>query len=170
MGSVVLSLIFRQRQFSGRMLNEDIKMKKTTLSAIIVIFTAGAFFTHLSHAQGPGDGPDRSWHQRQGEHDNRGDDRRADPGHIDRGYGSREGPEQRNHFTWLGDDFRRGQPAPWRYRGGDYRVDDWRDRGLDEPPRGAHWAYIDGNYVLIAAATGLITAIIVGNLSGSGYH
>ncbi|CCP06468.1 hypothetical protein BN440_1426 [Erwinia amylovora MR1] len=28
MGSVVLSLIFRQRQFSGRMLNEDIKMKK----------------------------------------------------------------------------------------------------------------------------------------------
>ncbi len=170
MGSVVLSLIFRQRQFSGRMLNEDIKMKKTTLSAMIVIFTAGAFFTHLSHAQGPGDGPDRSWHQRQGEHDNRGDDRRADPGHIDRGYGSREGPEQRNHFTWLGDDFRRGQPAPRRYRGGDYRVDDWRDRGLDEPPRGAHWAYIDGNYVLIAAATGLITAIIVGNLSGSGYH
>ncbi|MCK8188321.1 RcnB family protein, partial [Erwinia amylovora] len=59
---------------------------------------------------------------------------------------------------------------PRRYRGGDYRVDDWRARGLDEPPRGAHWAYIDGTYVLIAAATGLITAIIVGNLSGSGYH
>ncbi|ADP11877.1 Uncharacterized protein yohN precursor [Erwinia sp. Ejp617] len=148
------------------MLNEDIKMKKTTLSVMIGIFTAGAFFTNFSHAHDPGDGPDRSWHQQQGEHDNRGDERRAVRSHNDRGYGSREGPGERTHFTWRGDDFRRGHPAPQRYRGDDYRVDDWRDRGLEEPPRGAHWAYIDGNYVLIAVATGLVTAIIVGNLSG----
>ncbi|MCQ4010676.1 RcnB family protein, partial [Klebsiella pneumoniae] len=33
-------------------------------------------------------------------------------------------------------------------------VRDWSDRGLPPPPEGHHWSYIDGNYVLIAAATG----------------
>jgi len=40
-------------------------------------------------------------------------------------------------------------------------VNDWRERGLREPPRGEHWAYVDGNYVLIAVATGIITSIIL---------
>lgn len=68
---------------------------------------------------------------------------------------------ERDHFAWSGHDFRRGHPMPPRFRGDDYRVNDWRDRGLYEPPRGAHWAYVDGNYVLIAAATGIITAILL---------
>jgi Ni/Co efflux regulator RcnB len=43
----------------------------------------------------------------------------------------------------------------------DYRVRDWNDRGLPPPPQGQHWSYINGNYVLIAAATGIITSILV---------
>ena len=144
-------------------------MKKTTLALIISVFTASSFCATFSYADGPGDGPDREWHQQPG-HDRHGDDapydhrdgdRHDDRGHDNRGRG---GPGERDHFAWNGHDFRRGHPAPERFRGDDYRVDDWRDRGLDEPPRGEHWAYVDGNYVLIAAATGVITSIILGNM------
>ncbi|WP_455820775.1 RcnB family protein [Pseudomonas cerasi] len=147
-------------------------MKKTTLTLIISLFTASSLFSTLSHAEGPGSGPDQQWRQNGG-HDNRGDDRRGgdhydDRGHDDRGHGDRGrgGPDERDHFAWNGHDFRRGHPAPDRFRGDDYRVDDWHDRGLYEPPRGEHWAYVDGNYVLIAAATGVITSIILGNMLG----
>lgn len=34
------------------------------------------------------------------------------------------------------------------------------------PPEGHHWSYIDGNYVLIAAATGIITSILVSGALG----
>lgn len=148
-------------------------MKKTTLALIISVFTASSLFTTLSYADGPGNGPDREWHQ-QGGHDNHGGDERHVDRHDDRGHNERGddhrgrgGPGERDHFAWQGHDFRRGHPAPDRFRGDDYRVDDWRDRGLDEPPRGEHWAYVDGNYVLIAAATGIITSIILGNIVGN---
>lgn len=55
-------------------------------------------------------------------------------------------------------------PPPPRFRGDDYRVYDWHARGLQAPPPGEHWAYIDGNYVLIAAATGIITSIIMSTM------
>ncbi|EHD21677.1 MULTISPECIES: RcnB family protein [Brenneria] len=68
---------------------------------------------------------------------------------------------ERDQFAWKGSNFRKGHPAPKRFRGDDYRVNDWHARGLREPPAGQHWAYINGNYVLIAAATGIITAILL---------
>jgi len=34
---------------------------------------------------------------------------------------------------------------------------------LGEPPEGHYWADIDGNYVLMAVATGIITSIIIDN-------
>lgn len=144
-------------------------MNKTTLTLIISFFTASSIFSSLSHAEGPGNGPDPQWHQNGG-HDPRGGggDHDNDRGRDDRGQGdrARRGPNERDHFAWNGHDFRRGHPAPDRFRGDDYRVDDWHDRGLYEPPRGEHWAYVDGNYVLIAAVTGVITSIILGNMSG----
>ena len=72
----------------------------------------------------------------------------------------------RNHFAWRGNDFRKGHPAPAPFRGDEYRVRDWSDRGLPPPPEGHHWSYIDGNYVLIAAATGIITSILVSGALG----
>lgn len=72
-----------------------------------------------------------------------------------------ETPERPDHFAYGGHDFRKGQPAPQAFRGNDFRVNDWRARGLPAPPRGHHWSYIDGRYVLIAAATGIITSIIL---------
>ncbi|ARF49276.1 hypothetical protein DSJ_07935 [Pantoea stewartii subsp. stewartii DC283] len=68
-----------------------------------------------------------------------------------------------DRFAWEGHEFRRGRPVPREYCGDRYRIDDWRERGLREPPEGQHWADIDGNYVLIAAATGIITSLILNN-------
>lgn len=70
-------------------------------------------------------------------------------------------PNRPDRFAYGGHEFRKGQPAPQAFRGNDFRVNDWRARGLPAPPRGHHWSYIDGRYVLIAAATGIITSIIL---------
>lgn len=101
---------------------------------------------------GPGD-------HHQGNNDHRGPDRR---GHDDR----RQERHEQDHFAWRGNDFRKGHPAPEHYRGDEYRVSNWNERGLPRPPEGHHWSYIDGNYVLIAAATGIITSILVSGALG----
>lgn len=138
-------------------------MKKTTLTVIASLFACSTLFSHTVLADGPGDGHGQRWQQGDQSHaDNRGHDR--DKGHDDRGNNGRhnDGPRaDRDHFAWNGHDFRRGHPIPAEYRGDRYRINDWHDRGLREPPRGEHWAYIDGNYVLIAAATGVITSLIL---------
>ncbi|WP_241650099.1 RcnB family protein [Rosenbergiella collisarenosi] len=96
-------------------------------------------------ANGPGRGPD--------DHDDRG------PAHGE--YRRDDAPR---HFSYRGHDFDRGRPVPETFRGPDYRIDDWRDRGLPSPPHGQHWAYIDGNYLLVAATTGIITSIILNSM------
>jgi hypothetical protein len=50
------------------------------------------------------------------------------------------------------DDWNRGQ-----------RVNDWRNRHLQRPPRGYEWRQVDNNYVLAAAATGLIAGLVLAN-------
>ncbi|HET7086334.1 MAG TPA: RcnB family protein [Rhizomicrobium sp.] len=44
-----------------------------------------------------------------------------------------------------------------------YRVHDWRRYHLAEPPRGYEWRRVDNNYVLAAAATGLIMGMALAN-------
>ena len=59
------------------------------------------------------------------------------------------------HHDWrqgghiASEDWRRGQKV------------DWRGRHLRRPPHGYEWREVDGNYVLAAAATGLIASLIL---------
>ncbi|THD78027.1 MAG: hypothetical protein E7812_12620 [Phenylobacterium sp.] len=60
-----------------------------------------------------------------------------------------------------------GQHHDWRKGGHIAREDwgrgqrvDWHRNHLRQPPRGYEWRQVDGNYVLAAAATGLIASII----------
>lgn len=71
------------------------------------------------------------------------------------------GPGQR-------DDGPKKSPAKWK-KGGKIERGDW-DRGqkvdyrkhkLRKPPRGYEWREVDGNYVLAAVASGLISSIIL---------
>lgn len=55
--------------------------------------------------------------------------------------------------------WRRGGYVPPAYRG--FYVQDWGYYGLRPPPRGYRWVYADGNFVLMAVATGLIADIIL---------
>lgn len=145
-------------------------MKKTMLAFVITLFSASVCLSTQSYADGrDGGGPQdqQQWHrqggQDRGDHRDQGGPGRQD-GHGDRG--PRGGPRggERDHFAWQGHDFRRGHPAPPRFRGDEYRVHDWRGHGLREPSRGEYWAYVDGNYVLIAVATGVITSIILDSM------
>ncbi|MFV3368413.1 RcnB family protein [Pseudomonas sp. NY15435] len=66
-----------------------------------------------------------------------------------------------------------GMPVPhreWRhgvvvapaYRGDRYWVTDWNARHLYAPPRDHRWLYVNGDYVLIAIASGVIVNILAG--------
>jgi Ni/Co efflux regulator RcnB len=80
-----------------------------------------------------------------------GPDRHGPPGydhHDDRG-----GPPP-GHRAWRkGDRIDRNE---WRR----YSAVDWRRHHLRAPPRGYEWREVNGQYVLAAAATGLVAAII----------
>jgi Ni/Co efflux regulator RcnB len=67
------------------------------------------------------------------------------------GYGYR--PVSRG-YAW-----RRGAYVPMAYR--TYYVQDPYYYGLRAPPRGYRWVYADGNFVLMALASGLIADVIV---------
>lgn len=144
-------------------------MKKTTLTLIASLLTCSTLFSQVSWADDHDhdDGQRKPVPHQNDDHrsDNRGpdqnrgrDDSRHDQDNNRRG---RDARNDRDHFAWQGHDFRRGHAIPQEYRGDHYRVADWHERGLREPPRGYHWANIDGNYVLIAAATGVITALVL---------
>jgi Ni/Co efflux regulator RcnB len=55
--------------------------------------------------------------------------------------------------------WRRGAYVPVTYR--NYYVQDWGYYGLRAPPAGYRWIYADGNFVLMAAATGLIADVLM---------
>lgn len=59
-------------------------------------------------------------------------------------------------------DLRRGARLPSRYRNHQYVVNDWRGHHLHAPPRGQQWVQVGADYVLVAAATGLIMQAVSG--------
>lgn len=82
-----------------------------------------------------------------------GPDRHGPPGydrHDDRGPPGRASGQHR----WRkGERIKRDE---WRR----YRAVDWRRHHLRRPPRGYEWREVNGDYVLAAAATGVVAAII----------
>jgi Ni/Co efflux regulator RcnB len=140
-------------------------MKK--LIALAVMVACG--LTPLAQAHDHHGPDDRGPQQHQGTRDDHRDHRdHGGPDHRgpqgDRRHDS--GPDrhqmhERDHFAWRGHDFRKGHPMPHGFHDDGYRVSDWRGRGLPAPPSGHHWSYIDGNYVLIAAATGVVASILL---------
>jgi len=59
--------------------------------------------------------------------------------------------------------FHRGDRLAAQYRNRQFRVDNWREHHLSAPPRGYHWVQTGADYVLVAAATGIIAQIVLGN-------
>ena len=117
-----------------------------TATAVAVVTLAGSAGATL--AQQPYD------HQRDQYGDNRDRGDQADRRDGDH-RGDRQGYVQ--HQDW-----RRGHRMAQEDWGRGQQVD-WRSHHLRHPPRGYEWREVDGNYVLAAAATGLIASIIANN-------
>jgi Ni/Co efflux regulator RcnB len=91
----------------------------------------------------------------------------AQPGHDDHN----NGPGMHGPSMSMQGPAMHGPAHPdWR-QGGHIAHDDWgrgvhvdyRAHHLRRPPRGYEWRQVDGNFVLAAAATGLIASIILAN-------
>jgi Ni/Co efflux regulator RcnB len=88
--------------------------------------------------------------------DNRGDNMRGGYGRTADFHSGYDGAGP-NHS------FRRGERLPSRYRTHQYVVNNWRAHRLSAPPRGYQWVQTGADYVLVAAATGIIAQIMLGN-------
>ena len=80
----------------------------------------------------------------------------AQPGR-DRGERHDRGPDRGDFHRH--DEWRKGYHMRQEDWGRGQRID-WRARHLRRPPRGYEWREVDGNYVMAAAATGIIASII----------
>ena len=78
------------------------------------------------------------------------DDHRAEQRHDDRG----AGPDHAWH---------KGDRIPDAYRDKRYEVTDWRSHHLSAPPAGYHGVNVNGDFVLAAIATGVITDMLLNN-------
>lgn len=61
------------------------------------------------------------------------------------------------HEQW-----KRGHVVDQRYRSDRYWVTDWRARHLSPPPHDHRWLYVNGDYVLVAIASGVIVSVLSG--------
>ncbi|KAA8731415.1 hypothetical protein F4V57_12560 [Acinetobacter qingfengensis] len=86
-------------------------------------------------------------------------DRDAPPNHGPEGH-----PDSydRNRAPQPHEDWKRGDRVPGEFRSKEHYVNDWRDRDLPQPPRGHRWLEVNGDYILVAVATGIITSILMG--------
>lgn len=121
-----------------------------TLNPMVMAYAHDHHHDHWDRHGHPGP----RWHDR---HDWRDD-------HRDRARYSHHRPRyDRRDFFYGGHHFRPGGRYPHQYYQNRYWVNDWHRYGLGSPPPGHRWANINGNYVLIAVATGVITSLILNN-------
>jgi Ni/Co efflux regulator RcnB len=109
--------------------------------------------------RGNGHDRDRDRHQRDdGYRDDRGRRYVRDDGPPGHAYGRYKSWHDRGrHEGW----YKRGGYLPVEYRTR-YVVTDWRRDRLREPPRGYHWVRSDnGDFLLVAIATGVIVDLLL---------
>ena len=144
------------------------------LGAMLMLASGSVLAQDHGHGRGHGNGHGQN-DQGDRDHGNGHDrDRHDRDDHRDGGYDHdryvrRDGPPGHayGHYKNWHD---RGRHEGWYKRGGylpvEYRtryvVTDWRGDRLREPPRGYHWVRSDnGDFLLVAIATGIITDLIL---------
>jgi Ni/Co efflux regulator RcnB len=150
---------------------------KHLMYAILALGVAGAPMAASADEHGHGGHEERGGHDhgRGGDHGGGGRDhgggwRERDDHWRDRAEWRGWRGERSGYWYAPGYGYYRGNPgwrANWR-RGGyvpaPYRrfyVQDWRYYGLRPPPPGYRWVYADGNFVMMALATGLIADVML---------
>ncbi|QSN63826.1 RcnB family protein (plasmid) [Caballeronia sp. M1242] len=126
-------------------------MKKRIIVALLSAglgLSAGASFAQQWHGPDENHGPGADRAPMMHGHDARDShDAPRPPEHAER---------DRGHPDW-----HKGDRLSSEYRDHQYVVDDWRGHGLRQPPRGYQWVGVGADYVLVAAATGLIAQVVL---------
>ena len=148
-------------------------MKKSVALLCAALMLSSPLASFAQPGPGPDHGPDRQ--------DNRG----PQPAHPSSEHQPPRGPQgdyrQQAHPgrydapAYRNPNFRpqAGMPVPhrdWRrgvivepvYRSDRYWVTDWHARHLYAPPRDHRWLYVNGDYILVAIASGVIVSILSG--------
>jgi len=138
------------------------KLRALTIGVMIAALgTAGIAQANPGpgNGNGPGNGPGHDRGRDRGPHGHDAPQGHGGPPGRDDHHGRHDyGHDRAPHHGWR----KGGHIADNYYRDDRYWVRDWHSRHLPEPPRGHRWLQVDGDYVLAAVATGVITAIILG--------
>lgn len=59
-------------------------------------------------------------------------------------------------------DWKSGGTAPAAYRAKQYQVSNWQANHLSQPPANHRWLKVNGDFVLVSIATGVIASIVTG--------
>lgn len=125
------------------------------LSSLPLVMTTTAAVAQ-DHDHGDHGDHDHGW-------DRQGDDHDHGHGHDRDDRGWHEDHDHGRHVGW-DRHYRRGEYLPERYRVREYYVDDYASYHLYAPPRGYVWVRgDDGQFVLVALATGLIVQELLGH-------
>lgn len=108
-----------------------------TVLGLSLLASGGAFAAPVGHDDHDDHGPRPEQHQGKDHKDHR----------DDRGRHDDHGPRHQ-----------RGQRLAKGHWGD--RVPDYKHHGLKPPPKGHEWRRVDGDYVLVAVATGIIASVI----------
>ena len=145
---------------------------KTAISVILAMALASggsAFGQGNSGHNDRGNGDDRGRNeqgQRGGSRDRHDNQRYQSDRHDDRSRGNHDDRGRGNHDgrgAGPNHAYYRGDRLPAQYRSHQYVVDDWRGYNLSAPPRGYHWVQSNGDYILVAIATGVILQLLLNN-------
>lgn len=147
-------------------------MKKSVALLCAALTLGSPLASFAQPGPGPDNGPNRQ--------DNRGPQQqhsqpKHQPQRAPQGGHDQARPGPNSVDTYRNPDFRPqpGMPVPhrdWRrgvivepaYRGDRYWVTDWHARHLYAPPRDHRWLYVNGDYILVAIASGVIVNILSG--------
>ncbi|KAA8735700.1 RcnB family protein [Acinetobacter qingfengensis] len=89
------------------------------------------------------------------------DDHRPVRYHEKHRMGPPDGHYSRSHHKQDVRQWHRGDRLPPHFREKRYRVDNWRAHHLPRPPHGHRWVNVNGDYILVAVASGIITSILL---------
>ncbi|NHZ36046.1 RcnB family protein [Massilia rubra] len=138
--------------------------KKALIIALMAVCmgTGSAAFAQSRDYRGEHDQrSERNERYERGDRDGRRDNDRYDHRRGDRYDGPRGGYQGHDRGSSERQHYRRGAYLEHQHRGSSYVVSDWRSRRLSAPPRGSHWVQANGDYLLVAIATGLITQVLL---------
>lgn len=126
-------------------------MKRLVTAAVALSLLGGSAALAQPYGHERDRAPDQRGYNQQG-YDQRGGDQR---GYDQRGNGHDRGHHYGQQRRWA-----RGERLPAQYYSNRSYYVDYRAHHLRRPPYGYRWVQVDNNYLMVAAATGLIAQII----------